>query len=285
MLVYIFVSTENYLKQILKPRIIFFLDAFAKLLRDDFDTAALKKQKGYLGVSAFALFNKNCIEGKKSTDRVLLSPLPPPFSSLLFDEETSSSATGSDIPQTGTVVQLVGKTAFPCVCEVTKESNPLFTDGEASVLADGIRWQSLWMVLMGKYMILAEPVKKDSGGNGRVITSCPLCCITVEKDDSADILQSQSPARRLLLTHFSPDTKSPGLFVIDTSDRDQLVNNDDVQITRSAMDLWFEDSNAAAKALKALNSKIVKARSRRGHKIREALAQDDRLRFQSVFSG
>ena len=187
------------------------------------------------------------------------------------------------MPQTGSVVQLVGKTAFPCVCEVNKESNSLFTDGEAGVISDGITWQSLWMVLMGKYMILAEPVKNDSGGNGRVITSCPLCCITVEKDDSADILQSTSPARRLLMTHFSPDITPPGLFIIDTSDRDQLVNNDDVQVTRSVMDLWFEDSNAAAKSLKALNSKIVKARSRRGHKIREALAQDDRLRFQSLF--
>ena len=256
-------------------------------MKDDFDTTTLKKQRGYLGVSAFTVFNKKCIEGKRNTDRVLLSPLPPPFNSLLFDEETSSSASAvtSDIPQTGAIVALVGRAAFPCVCEVSKESDSLFSDGEASVVADGIKWQSLWMVLMGKYMILAEPVKKDSGGNGRVITSCPLCCIAAEKDGSAEILQSQSPARRLLLTHFSPDTKPPGLFIIDTSDKDELVNNDDVQITRSVMDLWFEDSNAAAKALKALTSRIVKARSRRGHKIREALAQDDKLRYQSLFNG
>eukprot|EP00551_Chaetoceros_affinis_P004032 CAMPEP_0203678016 /NCGR_PEP_ID=MMETSP0090-20130426/30388_1 /ASSEMBLY_ACC=CAM_ASM_001088 /TAXON_ID=426623 /ORGANISM="Chaetoceros affinis, Strain CCMP159" /LENGTH=1215 /DNA_ID=CAMNT_0050545093 /DNA_START=1 /DNA_END=3648 /DNA_ORIENTATION=- len=264
------------------------LDAFTRLLRDNFDTAALKKQRGYLGVSAFAVFNKKCIEGKKNTDRVLLSPLPSPFNSLLFDEEVSSSASvvSSDIPQTGAIVALVGRAAFPCVCEVSKESDSLFSDGEASaVVSDGIKWQSLWMVLMGKYMILAEPVKKDSGGNGRVITSSPLCCIAAEKDESAEILQSPSPARRLLLTHFSPDTKPPGLFIIDTSDKDELVNNDDVQITRSVMDLWFEDSNAAAKALKALNSRIVKARSRRGHKIREALAQHDKLRFQTLFNG
>lgn len=220
-----------------------------------------------------------CLEGKQNTDRVLLSPLPQPFSTFLFDEDMST-AVGSDIPQTGAVVQLVGKTAFPCVVEVSEDSNSLFTDGEGSVFADGIKWQSLWMVLMGKYMILAEPV--NSGGNGRVVISYPLCCLTVEKDESADILQSESPARRLLLTHFSPDAKPPGLFVIDVSDRDQLVNTNEVQITRSVMDLWFEDSNAAAKALKALNSKIVKARSRRGHRVREALAQDDRLRFQTL---
>ena len=237
-----------------------FSDAFAKLLKDDFDTAGLQKPKGYLGVEAFARFNKNCDEGKKNTDRVLLSPLPSPFSSLLINEEVLSSV-GSDTPQTGAIVQLVGKTAFPCVCEVTRESSSLFTDGEASVVADGVRWQSLWMVLVGKYMILAEPVKKDSGGNGRVVTSYPLCCITAEKDDSADILQSSSPARRLFLTHFAPDPNPPGLFVIDTTNRDQLVKNDEVQITRSVMDLWFEDSNAAARALKTLHSRIVKARS------------------------
>lgn len=253
-------------------------------MKEDFDTLAFQKQKGYLGVSAFALFNKTCMEGKQNTDRVLLSPLPPPFNTYLFDEDISNSV-GSDIPQTGAIVQLVGKTAFPCVVEVTKDSNSLFSDGESSIVADGIKWQSLWLVLMGKYMILAEPVKKDSGGNGRVIKSYPLCCLTVEKDESADILQSESPARRLLLTHFSPDSKPPGLFVIDVSDRDELVNSNEVQITRSVMDLWFEDANAAGKALKALNSKIVKARSRRGNKIREALAQDDRLRFQSLLSG
>ncbi len=253
-------------------------------MKENFDSTAFQKQRGYLGVAAFALFNKSCLEGKQNTDRVLLSPLPQPFSTFLFDEELSS-AVGSDIPQTGAIVQLVGKTAFPCVVEVTKDSNALFTDGEASVIADGIKWQSLWMVLMGKYMILAEPIKKDSGGNGRVIISYPLCCLTAERDESADILQSESPARRLLLTHFSPDSRPPGLFAIDVSDRDQLVNNNEVQITRSVMDLWFEDSNAAAKALKSLTSKIVKARSRRGHKIREALAQDDRLRFQSLLSG
>ena len=257
----------------------FDLDAFACFIKQDLDITMLVQQERYLGVSALALSNKCLGEGNKNTDRVLLSPLADSFHSLLFDEDTSGT---ENIPRSGAVVQLVGKTAFPCVCEVTKESNYLFSDSEVSVIAEGIKWQSLWMVLVGQYMILAEPVKNDSGGHGRVITSYPLCSLSAEKDDSADILQSASPARRLLLTHFSAETKPPALFIIDQIDKNELVNNDEVQIVRSAMDLWFEDSTAAAKALKVLNSKIAKARSKRGRKIREALEHEDRLRFKSL---
>lgn len=257
-------------------------DAFTNLLKNDFDTTEFQQGKGYLGVSAISRLVKDCDQGENKDDNILLAPLSPHFTSLLFDKDKLPSD-DSDIPQTGSIVELVGKTAFPCVYEVTKETNPLFTDGEASVISDGIKWQSLWMVLIEKYMILAEPISKDSGGHGRVLTSYPLCCIAAERDDSVDILQSTTPARRLLLSHYSSDTKPPKLFVIDaTTDQDPIVDNNKVRIIRSVMDLWFEDTNAAAKALKALTSKITKARSIRGHKIMEILEEDGRLRFQSM---
>lgn len=60
----------------------------------------------------------------------------------------------------GDEVDLVGKDALPCVCEVNKESQSLFTDQRACVVADGVRWQSLYLVFLNRYMLLVEPVKQ-----------------------------------------------------------------------------------------------------------------------------
>lgn len=60
-------------------------------------------------------------------------------------------------PATGSVVGLVGRTAFPCVCEVPAVNAKLFTDEAACVVAEGVKWQSLYLVFLGRYMILAEP--------------------------------------------------------------------------------------------------------------------------------
>lgn len=60
-------------------------------------------------------------------------------------------------PTSGSVVGLVGRTAIPCVCEVPEASASLLTDEAASVVSDGVKWQSLYLVFLGRYMILAEP--------------------------------------------------------------------------------------------------------------------------------
>lgn len=44
-----------------------------------------------------------------------------------------------------------------------------------------------------------------------------------------------------------------------------------LRLTRSRMDLWFEDETSAAHACKIISTKIVKARSRRGGRIQAAL--------------
>jgi len=241
------------------------------LLKEKIDTSILTKQQGYLGVAAFARCSALSMESKKNGNRMLISPLSEKIGALLFDEEVSSTANSSgSIPKPGDVVKLVGRKPFPCVCEVSEDSEELITDGNACVVAEGVKWQSLYLVMLNKHMILTEPVKGDSGGYGRIVTCCPLSCLMAESYDTQDLV-SQSTARRLLLTHFSPEIQTPGLFVADRADSENP--NDEVRITRSCLDIWFEDTTSAAKAHKALCSRIFKARTERGKSIREALPQ------------
>ena len=222
-------------------------------------------------------------DGCSGPDRCIFARLNDNVASILLDEEkdniAGSSATASNSsrhhhhdsqhPQPGSVVGLVGRAAFPCVCEVSKDSSTLFTDKGACVVAEGIKWQSLYLVILGKYMILAEPEKGGSGGNGRVVSSCRLSCLRAEKDDPP-AGESASPARRLLLSFASSSPTSPGVFI--PEDIPFGAPRNTVRLTRSRMDLWFEDETAAGHAFKVLSAKIMKARARRGHKIANVLA-------------
>ena len=171
---------------------------------------------------------------------------------------------------------LIGKAAFPCVCEVSSSSSNLFT-GRSSVLSEGIQWQSLYLVVVGKWAVLAEPERGGTGGEGRVITSCRLSCLALRRDTSSQA-NNNSPARRLLVAHASLDPRLPALFNLDSSSSRRInsrrgpnLGPDGLQLTRSRMDLWFEDSNAAGHAYKVLSSKIAKARAKRGGNIKAAL--------------
>eukprot|EP00554_Chaetoceros_debilis_P010999 CAMPEP_0194108562 /NCGR_PEP_ID=MMETSP0150-20130528/8226_1 /TAXON_ID=122233 /ORGANISM="Chaetoceros debilis, Strain MM31A-1" /LENGTH=1296 /DNA_ID=CAMNT_0038797289 /DNA_START=297 /DNA_END=4184 /DNA_ORIENTATION=- len=227
------------------------LDSFSRLLKGGLDSSVLSKQKGYIGVSALALASKQAVESSKGGEYQLLCPLSPTFGEVLFGEDVSSTANPNpEIPQPNSIISLVGRGTFPCVCEVTNETESFFTDGNSLVVAEGLRWQSLYLVLLGKHMILTETVRGDSGSNGRVITSCPLSNIIVQNDDALD-QQSASSARRLYLVHFSPELSPPRLFEVDTADG-HASNGNEVSITRSELGLWFEDSNASTKAYKAL---------------------------------
>lgn len=236
-------------------------------MRDKIDFSNAEELQKYSGVLRFVRCNKNAKECTKNGDRLLLSPLSSTFQSLLFDEEEAAKSSSSVLPEIGQILPLVGRTAFPCVCEVLDECEHLFTDGSC-VVADGVKWQSLFLVFWGKYMILAEPVKGGSSGNGRVVTSCKLSCLLAEKDESPEV-ESASPARRLFLTQFSLESKAAGLFRIDKADLEPKNSKDEVRITRTGVDLWFEDVTSAGKAYKSLCSKILKARSKRGKRIKE----------------
>lgn len=160
----------------------------------------------------------------------------------------------------GDEVDLVGKDALPCVCEVNKESQSLFTDQRACVVADGVRWQSLYLVFQNRYMLLVEPVKQGLGGTGRVVTFCYLGCLKVSKD-KAPALNSQFSARRLILRHESMDPVIPGVFSTRGVPRSSAM-------IRSRMDLWFENDDSANTALEAFIAKIYLERGRRGGHLR-----------------
>ena len=218
----------------------------------------------------------------------LFTPISPHYNTILFDQDISSSSHSSKsnkngIPEAGSVVALVGRAAYPCVCEIAKESSGLFSDKSSSVVAEGVRWQSLYMVFLGKHMILAEPAKGGSSGDGRVVTAVSLSGLQVEMDNSVEI-QNASPARRLLLTCRSPEINAPGLFCLNPSQIDYSRGQNYVKIAESSLDLWFEDASAANQAYKALYTKIAKARSKRGKKIRDSLSLDQRFRFSTLLS-
>lgn len=255
------------------------------------------------------------------TNRTYLKTVSPTFANLLFEEQTSSPSStittydGNSL-QIGSVVTLVGRTTYPCVCEVSKEDSPLFTERGRCVVAEGIKWQSLYLVLLsssnnvsnnndnvtttnsddGGHLVLAEPASGSAGGTGRIITACRLSCLNVDRDDPSPSSPStindrteQSGARRLLLTLYSPVPTPPGVFVADpqpmsvpSTARGQRsvcsgsgsggLGKDGVRVMRSTKDIWFEDSNSAEQAFKALCSKMAKARSKRGHNIRHCLS-------------
>jgi hypothetical protein len=84
----------------------------------------------------------------------VFSPISQGTKTALFEEEKKSTW-----PQTGSVVGLVGRTAIPCVCEVPAANACLFADGAPGVVSEGVTWQSLYLVILGSFMILAEPEK------------------------------------------------------------------------------------------------------------------------------
>ncbi|KAK1738504.1 protein CLEC16A [Skeletonema marinoi] len=205
-----------------------------------------------------------------------LAHLSSKFAIAMLDEVESSETGKVDAPTHGSVVGLIGKAAFPCVCEVSSSFSYLFT-GRSSVLSEGIQWQSLYLVVVGKWAVLAEPERGGTGGEGRVITSCRLSCLALRRDTSSQA-NNNSPARRLLVAHASLDPHLPALFSLDASSsrrsnsrRGPSLGPDGLRLTRSRMDLWFEDSNAAGHAYKVLSSKIAKARAKRGGNIKAAL--------------
>jgi len=92
---------------------------------------------------------------EKNTERSIYNPISKElFCDLFYQGE------GDDgLPAPGSVVRLIGHAAFPCVCEVPDVNESLFTASEASLVAAGVKWQSLYLVFKGRHMILAEPEK------------------------------------------------------------------------------------------------------------------------------
>jgi hypothetical protein len=170
----------------------------------------------------------------------------------------------------GTVLNLVGKVAFPCVCEVPPSSAPLFSEAGAKVVSQGITWQSLYLVLLGTDLILAEP-EKGASGQGRVVTRCKLEDLIIEKDP--DDARTDTSARRLIVINYNTDLKPPGLFHFGKAPMpDEQGPFYKVKRWKSGLDIWFENSNALNLAFKRVEQKIAQAKAERGSFIRRYLS-------------
>jgi hypothetical protein len=194
----------------------------------------------------------------------LISPLPISLSDILIGNDTYTSE-DSALPVTGSVVSLAGKVAFPCVCEIAAEVYPMIVDKASCIIADGVRWLSLYLVISAHAFILAEPFAEGSDENGRVLSSCRMQYLQVVEDNPIEV-QNASPARRLVFTHtsFSSITSTiPDLFTPSNADGNTTV--------KSTIDLWFENIKAAQFASYIINSKIERLRSRLGREIFEKI--------------
>ncbi|KAL7463768.1 hypothetical protein ACHAXS_004125, partial [Conticribra weissflogii] len=255
------------------------LDAFSTRLykmipdSDQIPGTPSSKKKGFIKRLSY-VSEESGSDSEGATTSYSLAHVSSKFSIAMLDEgesSTSSSSKKGDVqPSHGSRVNLIGKTCFPCVCEVSRQFAHLFT-GRTCVSNEGVQWQSLYLVFVGRWIVLAEPDRESSGGEGRVITSCRLACLAIKKDTT--LINNSTPARRLLVAHSSLDPRPPALFVHDSGSNRRLPNlgSSGLRLTRSRMDLWFEDSNAAGRAWKVLAGKIAKARARRGARLRAAL--------------
>jgi len=245
----------------------FQLDAYAKLIKDKlFDIDGI-------GTDVVVL----------QEDGSILAYLSPCLCASILERgengDPSLSTKKGQPPKPGSSIELIGRAAFPCVCEVSESQSSLFSSHGATV-SEGVTWQSLYLVVVGKYMILAEP-DGSSEGNGRIVMSCRLSCLKVEKDKPVNA-NNGSTACRLMLSYASHDSNPPGIFFItqNTVDDDKLGT----RFTLGRLDVWFEDAKSAGHAFKVLALKILKAKSDRGSGIRDALTFDDQLQTSSLFS-
>ena len=253
-----------------------FVDAFSRFLKElaatNCNAARREKLAGFAISRSGSIVNTNLSSGV-DVPRSIFAPVSEGLCVRLLhiDQEPHDK----EPPQAGTVVGLIGRTAIPCVCEVPEASASLLTDDAASVVSDGVRWQSLYLVFLGRHMLLAEPERGGSGGNGRIVTACNLGRVSVKGDHSPQI-SNASPARRLLVSHVSTNATPPGLFLPDEKQSPVTFGPfTRLSFFRSTLDVWFEDENAAEHALGIMMSKLNKTKSKRGNRLRERLVQDE----------
>jgi hypothetical protein len=133
----------------------FVKDAFSTLLNSLVATKAWSVRNRSLG--GFAAKRDGSIV-ETSDPPTIYAPISESFSSALFDEDRTGKKYVEAQP--GMSLNLVGHTAFPCVCEVPPSSAPLFSEEGAKVVSQGITWQSLYLVILGRNLVLAEPERR-----------------------------------------------------------------------------------------------------------------------------
>lgn len=206
----------------------------------------------------------SCVD---NISRQLYAPLHHSTSQKLFEECSSG-----ELPATWSVIDLSGKPLLPCVCEAPASLARLFARTDAAVVAEGVTWQSLYLVLDASALIVAHPGSERSGSShGRVITACYMERLTVQTDP----LQTDHgpPARRLLLTHRWFDRHPPTMFLFDDLPEHEAIGPFlRMKPFLSTLDVWFENQTAADRAFQILAGQIFAAKAQRGLRIQTFLA-------------
>jgi len=87
----------------------------------------------------------------------LVVNLSPSFCNALYHDRGEAEVANHH--KEGAVVSFVGKTALPCVCEISPSCNGFLKSSKSFIETNGIRWQSLYMVLLTNRMVLVIPTK------------------------------------------------------------------------------------------------------------------------------
>jgi hypothetical protein len=239
----------------------FRVDALLSLLRDMAATGGIAMRDGTVGGIAVSPDGSiiHFAESFGASDV---------YANVSRDVATAVFSRGGDgeQPEARSTIHLVGSPAIPCVCEAPPSTAALFSDDVSGVIAEGVTWQSLYLVFLRGFLIFAQPLPGESGGDGRVVTSCALERLWVEPDPEPPT--DGSPARRLLLYYKWFDKVPPGLFLFDdVPTSEEFGPFYRVKPFTSRLDVWFEDGRAADHAYQILTTEIFKAKSQRGNRL------------------
>ena len=191
---------------------------------------------------------------------------------------TSSDQDKRGLVTPGATLHLAGYPAIPCVCEAPASLSHLFAHPESGIVAQGVTWQSLYLVFQEGWMIFAQPIPGGASGEGRVIGGCLLDRTFVDLDGTPVADRGASPARRLLFAHVSREATPPPLFLFDEwpAQDDGKRALTPLTLFVSHLDVWCENERACNYAYQVASSQIFAAKAKRGQEIRSFLAPGNR---------
>lgn len=238
------------------------LDVFKTFLKDLAASGGLSIRNSTLDGFAYSANGSIVKLDTHSDTNTLFACLSNETSEILF-----SLCNYEGEPEEKSVVELCGRSAIPCVYEVPHVVAHYFLDDVSRVELDGITWQSLYIIFIGNFLVFVQPIPNDTDGKGRVIASCTLERIMVERDQT--IPDDGSPARRLSITHKWFDKTPPPLFLFDSiptfEETGPFIKRKPFS---SRIDLWFENDRSAERAFSLIAKEIFKAKADRGRRLR-----------------
>lgn len=246
------------------------VDALLTLLKDLAGTAGLSIRNVALVGIAFSATGSVVKLNEAFDTRSVYANISSFMTDCLFSEKGND-----DQPVPRSVIYLVGSPSIPCVCEAAGAASQYFADDSSgAVVAEGVTWQSLFMVFLerqnSQFLVFVQPLPDNADGNGRVIAACNLERVTVAQD--VTLPEDGSPARRLSLYYSWFNKTPPPLFLFDAmpelEERGPFVR---VKPFISRLDVWFENEYAANQAYATVSRYIFMAKSQRGRRLQTFL--------------